>query len=151
MRQNARAIIIRGEQLLVIKRDKHGEKFFTLPGGGIDSGETAEQAVEREVLEETSINVKAMREVYHERVKEFGETSYFICEYVSGEPKLDPKSEEALESAKGENTYKPMWLEVRALDNVVFYSRKVAHKLENDLQQAFSEHVVLLTDEKDSL
>ena len=103
MRRNSRAIIIRGEQLLVIKRNKQGDKFFTLPGGGIDPGETAEQAAQREVSEEASIECKAVREVYHERVEGFGETYYYLCNYVSGEPSLDTNSEEARRSKEDDN------------------------------------------------
>ncbi len=136
---------------MVIKRNKRGDRFFTLPGGGIDPGETAERAVEREVREETSIECRATREVYHERVKEFGETYYFLCEYISGEPVLDPDSEEAAESAEGENIFKPMWLEIRALENTVFYPRNVAHKLEKDLELGFSQQVVKLIGGKESL
>ncbi len=151
MRRVARAIIIRGDQLLVMKRDKYGEKFFTLPGGGIDPGETAQQAAEREVREEASVDCKATREVYHERTEEFGETYYFLCDYLSGEPALDPKSEEAIESAKGENVFQPMWLEIRSLEDSVFYPRNVAHKLEKDLEEGFSEQVIKLTGTKKSL
>lgn len=151
MRRVARAIIVRGEQLLVMKRNKYGDKFFTLPGGGIDAGETAEQAVEREVREEASIECKADREVYHERVREFGETYYYLCDYISGEPALDPGSEEAAETAKGENTWQPMWLEIRSLEDSVFLPRNIAHKLEKDLDEGFSEQITVLTGEKESL
>lgn len=151
MRRVARAIIVRGEQLLVMKRDKYGDKFFTLPGGGIDTGETAEQAAQREVREEASIECRAVREVYHERVEEFGETYYYLCDYVSGEPALDPNSDEAVETAKGENTWQPMWLEIRSLEDSVFLPRNVAHKLEHDLDEGFSEQVIKLTGKKESL
>lgn len=151
MRRIARAIIIRGEQLLVMKRNKHGDMFFTLPGGGIDDGETAQQAAEREVREEASIECRAVRELYHERVKEFGETYYYLCDYVSGEPALAPNSEEAIETAKGENTFQPMWLEIRSLEDSVFYPRNVAHRLEKDLDEGFSEQVIKMTGEKESL
>lgn len=151
MRRVVRAIIIRGEQLLVMKRNKYGDKFFSLPGGGIDAGETAEQAVEREVREEASIECKAVREVYHERVEAFGETYYYLCDHISGEPVLGPDSEEAVETAKGENTYQPMWLEIRSLEDSVFLPRNIAHKLEKDLAEGFSEQVTLLTGAKESL
>lgn len=151
MRRMSRAIIIRGDQLLVIKRNKRGDKFFTLPGGGIDSGETAEQAVEREVREEASIECKAVREVYHERVEEFGETYYYLCDYVSGEPALAPSSEEATETAKGENTWQPMWLEIRALQDAIFLPRNIAHKLENDLDLGFNDEVIQLAGKKENL
>ncbi len=151
MRRISRAIIIRGDQLLVMKRNKRGDRFFTLPGGSIDPGETAEQAAEREVREEASIECKAVREVYHERVEEFGETYYYLCDYVSGEPALDPKSEEATRSEKDNNYYKPMWLEIRALEDVVLLPRNVAHKLENDLDLGFNNKVIQLAGSKESL
>jgi len=150
MRQIARAIVIRGEQLLVMKRDKHGEKFFALPGGDIESGETPEQATVRETLEETSIEVKVVREIYREEVEEFGETSYFICSYVSGEPKLDPNAIEVKLSAEG-NVYQPMWLEIRALEDTVFLPRTIAHKLEQDLELGFAKQVTVIKGQKENL
>lgn len=150
MRKIARAIVIRGEQLLVMKRDKHGEKYFALPGGEVDTGETIEQAVIREVQEETSIEVKVVREIYHEEVEEFGETSYFICDYVSGEPMLDPNAEEVQQTAEG-NIYQPMWLEIRALEDTVFLPRNVAHKLEKDLELGFGEEITVIKGKKESL
>jgi len=132
-----------------MKRNRHGEEFFTLPGGGIDPGETAEQATEREVREEASIECRATREVYHERSERFGETYYFLCDYLSGEPVLDPKSVEAAESVEGKNTWRPMWLEIRALEDVIFYPRNVAHKLENDLELGFGQQITTLTEQKE--
>ena len=54
--KRARAIILVGDQVLVVK-NWFGSGRWQLPGGGIQRGETAAQATEREVLEELGIQV----------------------------------------------------------------------------------------------
>ncbi len=41
----------------------------------------------------------------------FGLQYIVRCRYVSGEPFLDPESEEAKRNDNGQNTYEPDWLE----------------------------------------
>ena len=48
----------RSSVLLILRRDV---PVWVLPGGGIDPGETAEEAVIREILEETGLSVKVER------------------------------------------------------------------------------------------
>lgn len=47
------------EKILLTQRADNGR--WCLPGGHMESGESAAEACEREVLEETGLNVKAMR------------------------------------------------------------------------------------------
>lgn len=55
-RKNMRAGVIlynpQNKQILLIHRWKNGEEYFVIPGGGAESGETAVQAAQREILEE---------------------------------------------------------------------------------------------------
>ncbi len=56
------AIVIQDKQLLVIrKRDDDGEAFYSFPCGGQEPGETLEQAVQREVLEEVGSEIQVDR------------------------------------------------------------------------------------------
>src|ERR1700761_2768357 len=53
------AAIFRDGRVLIVRRARppaHG--LYTLPGGGVELGETLEEAVIREVLEETALEVK---------------------------------------------------------------------------------------------
>jgi 8-oxo-dGTP diphosphatase len=53
------AAIFRDGRVLIVRRARppaHG--LYTLPGGGVELGETLEEAVIREVLEETRLEVK---------------------------------------------------------------------------------------------
>jgi 8-oxo-dGTP diphosphatase len=57
IRVSVKALIIRNEKILVLE-NRSGKLFYTLPGGGQNPGETMIQAIERECLEEISVQVK---------------------------------------------------------------------------------------------
>jgi ADP-ribose pyrophosphatase YjhB (NUDIX family) len=51
-------IVLKGEDVLLIKRARPpAQNQWSLPGGGQELGETAEQAARRELLEETGLDV----------------------------------------------------------------------------------------------
>ena len=55
-------LIVRDGRVLLIKRGKEPFKgFWSLPGGGVEPGETLRAAVRREVLEETGFEVEVGR------------------------------------------------------------------------------------------
>ena len=52
------AVVLDGDRVLLIKRGHAPLKGqWSLPGGGVEIGETLEQAIAREVLEETGLSV----------------------------------------------------------------------------------------------
>jgi 8-oxo-dGTP diphosphatase len=59
------AIIIRdGKVLLVKRKDQPGKGLWAIPGGKVELGESLEDAVHREIREETGITCKALDPVY---------------------------------------------------------------------------------------
>ena len=68
MKQAARAIIVRDDKLLVMKRNKYGDIYYVLVGGGVDPGETPERAVVREVAEESSLDLKKYKKYLSSRL-----------------------------------------------------------------------------------
>jgi ADP-ribose pyrophosphatase YjhB (NUDIX family) len=53
------AVVLDGSRVLLIKRGHAPLKGqWSLPGGGVETGETLEQAVAREVLEETGLTIE---------------------------------------------------------------------------------------------
>lgn len=52
-----------GRLLVVQRRNEPARGLWSLPGGRMESGESAEEAVTREVLEETGLVIEVVREV----------------------------------------------------------------------------------------
>lgn len=81
------AIIVDGGRVLMIRRRvSEGELMWQFPAGGIETGETPEQAAVRETLEETGLTVEAIK-LLGERVhpKTGRLMSYTACSLLEGE------------------------------------------------------------------
>lgn len=140
MRQAVRAIVVKDGQLLVIHRNKFGKEYYTLPGGGIDPGETPEQAMIRELYEETGISVVLDRLVIVEEAGDpFGVQYMYLCTYQNGEPVLHPDSEEAQINKLGQNMYTPLWLAMSELPAAPFFSEKLKLALIRGYAEGFPE------------
>lgn len=123
MRTAARAIVIKDDALLVTHRNKFGMEYDILIGGGVDFGETLEQALFRELREESGVQVTNPRLVFIERAGDpYGVQYIFLCDYVSGEPALATNSMEYAINAMGQNLYQPMWRPLKELPTTNFRS-----------------------------
>ncbi len=57
-------IVIEDGKVLLVKSKYKDEEFYLFPGGGIEFGETIEDAAVRETLEETGVKVK-IKDIFH--------------------------------------------------------------------------------------
>jgi len=137
-RIRAVSVVVHDNQLLVMYRIRRGEGFYTLPGGGLEEGETAEQAAVRETLEETSIKVKTDREIYYieyPQIERYGAQHFFLCHYLSGTVALGEGNEKKINNP--DNVYMPMWLDPDQLSYAIFYPEIVKDWLIEDLLTDF--------------
>lgn len=138
MRKAVRAIIVKDDALLVMHRNKFGEQYYTLIGGGIWLGESPEHAIAREVKEETTVDIANPRLVFIEEAGvPYGNQYIYLCDYVSGEVSLPAESTEAKIHALGKNLYVPMWLPLAKLPSVPFLSETLKQVLVNALAHGF--------------
>lgn len=146
MRQAVRAIVVKDNQLLVMDRDKFGVKYCSLVGGGVDAGETIEQALLREMFEETGVTISEPRLVIIEDAGQiFGRQYIFLCKYVSGEPALHADSEEAKIHALGENLHQPKWLPLSELPSANLLPKELKQLLIDCLANGFPAEPIQLT------
>ena len=88
------AIIFRRDRILLVERGKSPLKgYWSLPGGAVETGERLEDAIRREVLEETGLVVKPVRvATIFERIMRdvHGEPEYhfvlvdYVCRVAGG-------------------------------------------------------------------
>lgn len=139
------AIILNDDRILLIERKKNGRQFYVFPGGGVEEGETNEEAAVREVLEETSVNVSITRLLYHHHYLASDTSSrdsdqyFFLAKYESGEPKLQTNTNEAMSqiNTDGEDSYNPMWIKVATLQDKILYPLEIRDWLIEDLLSGF--------------
>lgn len=145
MRRAVRAIILRDDKLLVMHRNKFGKEYDTLPGGNIELGETPEIALTREVNEETGVVFQTPRLVFIEHVGDpYGTQYVYLCEYVSGEPHLDPNSEEAAINKLGKNLYQPAWIIASELEHMEFITPRLKNALVESFKSGFPPAAIVL-------
>lgn len=47
-----------GDSILLVRHEKNGASYWLLPGGGVEFGETLDEALRREMREETELEVR---------------------------------------------------------------------------------------------
>jgi 8-oxo-dGTP diphosphatase len=99
------AVVIEGNKVLLVRRGNEPLKGeWSLPGGALEIGETLQQGMVREVLEETGVTVApaGIIEILDRIVKdeESGRVRYhyvlidFVCRVVSGTPRVGSDADE---------------------------------------------------------
>lgn len=114
-RTSVRAIIVKDDALLVMHRNKNNEEYMSYVGGGVEEGESLEEALVREVSEETTLAITADTLLARGVHPNGSITYFFVCKYISGEPQLRADSEEANANSYGKNLYLPKWLPLEEL------------------------------------
>ena len=116
VRHAVRSVILRGRMVAMVKSETKG--FYQFPGGGIDAGESHEQALIRETREETGLSIMPgtsrplgiVREVRASQFAPetiFDQTSYYYFADVEEE-----MGEQVLEDYEQEQGYTLEWVDM---------------------------------------
>lgn len=114
----SRGIVAHNGSVLFIERYKSGAHYYSLPGGHINEAEDPTETVQREIAEETTINVKVISLVI-----EFQDLpsihKFYRCKYINGQPVL-PKSSEEHAHTDSTNSWAPLWIPINQVASIPF-------------------------------
>ncbi len=123
-KDRAAALIIKDGKVLMLCRHKPGEDVYMLPGGTLEEGETPEQAVVREVWEETSIESSFIRKI-ESFVCSNGRTHHtFEFKFISGIPHLQPNSPENIGTDK-DTFFEALWVDTDLVKSLLVWPMEI--------------------------
>ncbi|MDK1080354.1 MAG: NUDIX domain-containing protein [Anaerolineae bacterium] len=116
MRVRAGVVLINDRKVSLIERHRNGRHYFVFPGGGVDRGESMQEAAIREMEEETGLRVTIVRklaEIHSARSFHI----YYLVERVSGKYGTGTGEEytEADPDNPNEGVYTPIWMPIKEL------------------------------------
>jgi 8-oxo-dGTP diphosphatase len=117
MRIRAGIILIQEDKVALIERYRAGFHYYIFPGGGVDVGETLEQAALRETKEELGLEVVIKQAVAEVHIGSKSRQVYFLVEQNGGEFGTGLGEEYAAENRDNpqKGLYIPMWMPVDEL------------------------------------
>jgi mutator protein MutT len=125
MRVRSAAILIQNNSLALMERRRDDRHYFSFPGGGVDAGETPEQAVVREAHEELGIEVKVIRlavELWFNDKQQL----FFLVEQTGGTFGTGAGEEFASTADPARGTYDPIWMPLEQVTSKNVLPKQVA-------------------------
>ncbi len=126
MRNRGSSVIIENNKVALIKRVRAEQEYYVFPGGGIERGESPEQAAIRETFEELGVHISIKDSLGI--VNYNGEQYFFIAEVIGGTFGTG-EGEEFKDECVDRGTYEPMWIELERLLSLDVRPIEIAEKV----------------------
>lgn len=121
MRDRSAVVIIQDQKVLLIKRVKKEEVYYVFPGGGIEEGETPEEAAIKEAFEELGVTVKIVKII--STIKFHGNQFYFLAHITAGVVGTGSGAEYV---SKQKGTYTPIYVSISDLQSIDVIPKEIA-------------------------
>ncbi|MBI3163901.1 MAG: NUDIX domain-containing protein [Anaerolineales bacterium] len=145
MRKRAGIILIQEGKLALMERHRQGRHYFAFPGGGVDEGETDEQAAIREAMEELGIEVGIVQKAATILREGRRDQVYFLVKWLGGE--YGTGTGEEFDEVDEENgTYNPVWMPLGELLEKNVVPRGLAELVVKAQRDGWGESVVIRED-----
>ena len=119
-------IIIKDKKILLIRRHKCGRKYYVLPGGTMEKGETIKQTAIREAKEETGFDVTLSKQKHWKSKFEYRDEYYFFVDKTKGRCHLGGPEAKLNNPA---NHYGLEWVEMKKLSKINLVPSDIKEKI----------------------
>jgi len=106
---NVRGLVVKKRKVLLIHRFKYGNEYWVVPGGGVEEGEGLEEALKREIKEETNLDMIDCQFLEAVDVENGTKQHIFVCNLKDGKEKLG--GPEKIDNSL-DNQYILTWVEI---------------------------------------
>jgi len=146
MRIRSAIILIEDNKLALIERHRAEKHYFSFPGGGVDEGESPQEAAIREAGEELGIQV-AIKQKVADVIFNGNPQYYFLAQKLSGEFGTGA-GEEYGEFNPAHGTYHPIWMPLADVPNNNVLPRELAEFVVRSAKEGWSAEPVIIIEEK---
>lgn len=117
MKDRCAGVLIKDNTLLTFWRYRDGREYYVLPGGTLEEGETLEEGLKREMIEEMNLTVVVGKKLfeYYNDFEHPRTDHYFLITEFTGEIKLG--GPELMHQSR-ENIYRPEWIKLDKLTEI---------------------------------
>ncbi|MGN1091296.1 MAG: NUDIX domain-containing protein [Alphaproteobacteria bacterium] len=135
MRKSARAIIItKDNKLLLMKRTKPDGVYYVTIGGGIEDGETSEQALLRELKEESgSIVDKPVFAFHFDDIERQNSVDFYVCKEIN---RIKPTGTEWTKWNTPDNQYELVEVSIDEVKKLPLKPNKMKEKIIDTFQNS---------------
>lgn len=135
-RRRAMAVLLDGGSIAMIRRDRRGETYYVVPGGGVEDGETPEEACVREAWEELGLDVEIVAPFA--RLRFHGDLhEAFLVRRIGGRFGTGGGAEYGGSLPPEQGSYHPVWLPLDALSGLDIRPRCVVEAAVDALRDGF--------------
>ena len=127
MRDRGSCILVKDQKIVLIKRIREGIVYYVFPGGGIEDGETPEEATKREALEELEVKIH-VDDCF--QIIQYNGTQYFFKAKIIEGNIGNGQGEEFTDPTRNRGTYEPMWIPIGNLHLIDVRPSEVAASIQ---------------------
>ena len=113
----SRGIVIDNDEVILMYRVKNGNEYYAIPGGHIESNETLEECLIREIREEYNINIDIIS--FLGKIERDNNIEYiYNCKWIDGILSL---AGEEKEYNNKDNYYEIKRIKIKDIDSINLY------------------------------
>jgi len=141
----AAVVLIQNHSIALLERNRQGRSYYVFPGGGVENGETPDEAASREGEEELGLKMRVQRlvaEVWYQGLPQY----YFLVEAIGGKFGTGHGKEMKSSADSNQGSYTPTWLPITDIPGLPVLPSIMARYVSEACRDGWPEHPLCIRD-----